>query len=168
MSEPAALKAQIERAFAHGEYPGGWCLIDSREGCEPGLLEQEFKGKTAWRTLEASFIVFALTHGLDDKSRGERINPRRYGERTWFEHARHKFAVFNAAQARAIVGYLRHKLTNAEISDFEKTRIRQALDNYWLARVTKTHETKDHPSDARRRRSRARGALLSGRPRLRD
>ena len=30
--------------------------FNSREGTEPGLLEEEFKGKTDWRTLDPSFI----------------------------------------------------------------------------------------------------------------
>src|SRR5689334_6315121 len=175
VSDLAKLKAQITSAFARGEYPGDWCLINSREGFEPALLEQEFKGRSDWRTLDASFIdqapdgygtalsffsdeafrfylpaylladldgklkqadvVFALTHGFDNKSRGERINPRRYGERTWFEHARHKFAVFNAEQAKAIVAYLRFKLAGDAITDFQKSQIREALDNYWTARA---------------------------------
>jgi uncharacterized protein DUF6714 len=175
VSDLAELEAQIQSAFARGEYPGDWCLTNSREGVEPALLEQEFKGKSDWRALDAGFIdqapngygtalsffsdeafrfylpaylladlddllrqadvVFVLTHGFDNKSRGERINPRRYGERTWFEHARHKFAVFNAEQAKAIVAYLRYKLAGDTITDFQKSHIREALDNYWAARA---------------------------------
>lgn len=175
VTDLAELKTQIHRAFARGEYPGDWCLTNSREGFEPGLLDEEFKGKSDWRALDAAFIdqapngygtalsffsdeafrfylpaylladlddklqqadaVFALTHGFDNKSRGERINPRRYGERTWFEHARHKFAVFNAEQAKSIVAYLRHKLAGDTITDFQKSHIREALDNYWAARA---------------------------------
>jgi hypothetical protein len=30
-------------------------------------------------------LVFYLTHGLDSASRGKRVNPQRYGERTWFD-----------------------------------------------------------------------------------
>jgi len=171
MSERAAVRTQITQAFATVEYPGDWCLVNSREGTEPVLLEAEFKGKRDWRLLEPVFIdqapdgfgtalsffsdeafrfylpaylladldgalrqanpVFALTHGLDQGSRGEKINPRRYGERTWFDHARHKFAMFNAMQVAAIAGYLLYTLEHGDITDFEKRQIREALRNYW-------------------------------------
>src|SRR5436853_4234235 len=171
VSDLAELKAQIHRAFARGEYPGDWCLTNSREGFEPGLLDEEFKARSDWRALDAAFIdqapdgfgtalsffsdeafrfylpaylladldgalrqanpVFALTHGLDQGSRGEKINPRRYGERTWFDHARHKFAMFNAMQVAAIAGYLLYTLEHGDITDFEKRQIREALRNYW-------------------------------------
>lgn len=171
MSNLSRLKAQIEDAFSAVEFPGDWCLIDSREGSEPALLEQEFKGKNDRQALSPEFIdqapdgfgtalsffsdeafhfylpaylvadldgqlkqanpVFALTHGLDSESRGQKINPRRYGNRTWFEHARHKFAMFNAKEAAAIVGYLMYKRENGDLSDYEKTRINEALEGYW-------------------------------------
>jgi hypothetical protein len=171
MRDKAAVRAQIVAAFAGVEYPGDWCLIDSREGSEPALLEAEFKGKTDWRSLDAAFIdqapdgfgtalaffsdeafhfylpaylladldgrleqanpVFALTHGLDERSRGEKINPRRYGERTWLDHARHKFAMFNAAERAAIAAYLACKLEGDDITGFERQSIREALRSYW-------------------------------------
>ncbi len=74
--------------------------------------------------------VFHLTHGLDDASREERINPRRYGERTWLDHAKHRFAVFDDAQRAAIAAYLRHKLATGTLVDFEAAPV-QALDAYW-------------------------------------
>lgn len=63
--------------------------------------------------------LFALTYGLENESRGQKINPRRYGERTWFEHARHKFAMFNAQEAAAIVIYLTCKLQDSAVTDCE-------------------------------------------------
>ena len=168
--DPSAVKARIREAFAAVEYPGDWCLIASREGFEPALLEAEFKGRTDWRTLDAAFIdqapdgfgtalsffsdeafhfylpayliadldralqqanpVFALTHGLDERSRREKINPRRYGERTWLDHARHKFAMFNAAERDAIAAYLGAKLED-DLTELEKKCIREALQSYW-------------------------------------
>src|SRR5438128_2201966 len=53
--------------------------------------------------------VFHLTHGLTDGVKNDRVNPRCYGERTWFEEKGHKFAVFDRAQAQALVSYLRFK-----------------------------------------------------------
>ena len=50
------VKAAIRSAFAAVEYPGDWCLRGSNEGDEPYLLEEQFKGKTAWSDLDASFI----------------------------------------------------------------------------------------------------------------
>jgi hypothetical protein len=52
--------------------------------------------------LQQANVVFALTHGLDRASRDKKINPRRYGERTWFEHARDKFAMFSAPEYRRL------------------------------------------------------------------
>jgi len=51
-----AVIAQIVAAFATVEYPGDWCLRGSRDGDEPYLLEQEFKGKNDWRLLDPAFI----------------------------------------------------------------------------------------------------------------
>ena len=183
MARKESVKAQIEAAFAHTEYPGDWCLTNSREGSEPALLEQEFKGKSDWRSLEPAFIdqapqgygsalsffsdeafhfylpaylladlderlaqanpVFALTNGLDDESRSTKINPRRYGERTWLDHARHKFAMFNAVEAAAIASFLGCKLHADLTSDLEKSCIRQALESYWASRAAAA------PADAR-------------------
>lgn len=170
MNDSSTVSAHIEAAFSTVEFPGDWCLINSREGNEPFLLEQEFKSKDDWRSLDASFIdqapdgygtalsffsdeafhfylpaylladidgrlmqadpVFHLTHGLERASRDEKINPRRYGERTWFDHARHKFAMFNSQERAAIASYLRFKRKTAAATDFEMTRIDDAL-GYW-------------------------------------
>ena len=173
MSGLDSVKAKIREAFAGGVYPGDWCIVTSREGSEPALLEQEFRGKSDWRALDAGFIdrapdgfgtalsffsdeafrfylpaylladldgrlqqadpVFALTHGLDKGSREQKINPRRYGERTWLDHARHKFAMFSVEEAAAIASYLRYKLASADI-EYERARIHEALEGYWQRR----------------------------------
>ena len=73
-----------------------------------------------------------LTLGLDEASRGERINPRRYGERTWFEHARHKFAIFGRDEVAAIIAYL---TLRRDADEFGRQRIDEALKNYWYERV---------------------------------
>jgi hypothetical protein len=82
--------------------------------------------------LERSNPVFHLTHGLDDSSRRERINPRRFGERTWADHARCKFAMFAREEAAAIAAYLKFK---AETDAFNREDIEQALRNYWNERI---------------------------------
>jgi len=169
----SAVKIKIERAFSDLRYPGDWCLVGSKEGSEPDLVERDFKGKTDWRTLEAKFIdgapdglasalsffsyeafrfylpayliadvdgllkqadpTYDLTHGFNDESRKEKINPIRYGERTWRDHAAHRCSVFSAAQADAIATYLEFKSANAPAC--EKNIIDQALADYWLKRA---------------------------------
>ncbi len=64
--------------------------------------------------------AFHLSHGLGDQAKTEKVNPRRYGERTWFESACHKFAMFDRAQAAAIVAYLEFK---RESDEFERMAI---------------------------------------------
>ena len=172
MTRLESVKADILKAFAAVECPGDWCLINSREGSEPLLLEQEFQGKDDWRSLDASFIdqapdgfgtalsffsdeafhfylpaylladldgrlkqadpVFHLTHGLDRVSRHEKINPRRYGERTWFEYARYKFAMLNDHERAAIAEYLKYKRDSETLTETERAGINDALENYWV------------------------------------
>ena len=50
------VKALVREAFASVEYPGDWALRESTMGDEPYLVEQEFKGKTDWRALDAAFL----------------------------------------------------------------------------------------------------------------
>ena len=175
MLDKESVQAQILQAFEANEYPGDWCLRGGNEGDEPYLLEQEFRGKADWRTLDPGFIdrvpagfgsalsffsdeafrfylpaylladiddklyqadpLFHLMHGVDDESRDKRINPRRYGDRTWFDAARCKFAMFLRPEAAAIVAYLSYKLQSGELFDDDKRRIEQALQNYWLERT---------------------------------
>ena len=96
----------------------------------PAYLLADLDGR-----LKQADPVFALTHGLNDEWRDQQINPRRYGQRTWFEHARHKFAMFNKKEAAAIVSYLKCKRESDVLTDFEKTYIDEALENYWNERA---------------------------------
>ena len=84
--------------------------------------------------LESVTPVFHLTHGLDAASQAEHINPHRYGERTWSDHARCKFAMFDADQAAAIVGYLEAMRADSEL-ERERASITQALESYWYGRA---------------------------------
>ncbi len=93
----------------------------------PAYLIADIDGRLASAT-----PVFHLTHGLEDRAKTEMVNPRRYGERTWFESASHKFAVFDPAQAAAIVAYLEFR---REANEFERVAIDQALENYWRHRT---------------------------------
>ena len=85
--------------------------------------------------LDRSDPVFHLTHGLDDDSRNKLINPRRYGERTWFHQTSCKFAMFTKKEAAAIVAYLRFK---AESDSFDRDLIEQSLRNYWIQQMGET------------------------------
>lgn len=81
--------------------------------------------------LQTADPVFHLTHGLNS-SASERINPRRYGERTYGDAARYKFSIFTPGQCAAIVSYLKFK---AARDDFTAMQIRPALENYWTIRA---------------------------------
>ncbi len=85
--------------------------------------------------LERTAPVFHICHGLDDSSRYQPVNARRFGERTWFDEARHKFAMFTRTQAAAIVAYLRLCLQLDRLSDDTGRNVEQALSNYWLDRT---------------------------------
>jgi hypothetical protein len=82
--------------------------------------------------LGRSTPVFHLTYGLDDLTRGELVNDRRYGQLTWFEEASHRFAKFSRDEAAAIVAYL---LFKREADPLERDTIDQALRNYWNERT---------------------------------
>jgi hypothetical protein len=174
LEERETTKCAIRKAFAAVSYPGDWCLRDSCEGDEPYLLEEEFRGRQDWQTIDAEVLdnapdgyasalcffsdeafrfylpaysiadmdgklqhvepVFHLTRGLERASRNEKINPLRYGERTWFDYACYRFSVFNTEQAQAIVAYLRYKLEIEELPT-SREEIENALQNYWLGRA---------------------------------
>lgn len=76
--------------------------------------------------------VFHLTHGLDDLSSRERINPQRYGDKTWAYYARERFSAFTREQAAAVVAYLTLK---RDTNDWERGDIAEALRNYWSERA---------------------------------
>lgn len=166
------VKAAIVAAFSNVEYPGDACLRGSNQGDEPYLLEDEFRGKADWKSLDAAFLdrapdgfgtalsffsdeafrfylpayliadidgklqqhdpTFQLTHGLDDATREQKVNPRRYGDRTWLDAQRHRFSTFSKEQAAAIVEYL---LLRRERDAIDEPAIDQALRNYWNGRI---------------------------------
>ncbi len=85
--------------------------------------------------LERADVVFALTHGLDDSSYAERINPLRFGEQRWIDHATSKFSMFDSAQLSSIIAFLEYKSVEDE---FEAPSINQALIRYWRPRLKET------------------------------
>lgn len=96
----------------------------------PAYLLADLDGK-----LERANPLFHLTHGLDDQSRNEKINPRRYGERSWFDFAQHKFSMFNFSECKAIVRYLQYKRDRGDLSELERRLADEALANYWFGRI---------------------------------
>lgn len=94
----------------------------------PAYMIADISGK-----LENCDLVFHLTHGLDDKSSGKRINPRRFGQRTWLDHARYKFSIFTHEESSAIVAYLRFKQKGSIYG--EGNKIDEALKNYWNSKA---------------------------------
>ena len=81
-------------------------------------------------------VLFHVTYGLDDASKGQPVNPLRYGRRTWFDSSIHKFAIFDRAQCAAIAAFIEYKIESSDTVDFERVTARQALDNFWLDRAT--------------------------------
>ncbi len=81
--------------------------------------------------------LFHLCHGLTNDTKDLKVNPRRYADYTWYDYASERFAAFGPDEARAIVAYLRWKYDEA-ITDFEKSHIEQALENYWIARAERS------------------------------
>lgn len=67
---------------------------------------------------------------LTDATRDVRVNPRLYGEWTWFECRQERFAEFTHEQVAVVVGYLRWKSVRDAIL---RRDIDEALRNYWAA-----------------------------------
>jgi len=128
-----------------------WRLLDARfidqapDGFGSAL---SFFSKEAFRSYIPAYLiadidealmqsdpVFHLRHGLDDKTKDRLVNPRLYGEQTWLQLKRQQLAVFDQQEASAIVAYLRYILESDRLVDFEARSVREALDNYWLARA---------------------------------
>jgi Family of unknown function (DUF6714) len=95
----------------------------------PAYLIADIDGK-----LQRVDPIFFLLHGLDESTSKERVNPARYGDRTWFDVARYKFAMFTRDQARAIFAYLRFGWQK-EVCPESRKEISEALRNYWLERA---------------------------------
>ena len=84
--------------------------------------------------LHSADPVFYLTHGLTHGTKDAPINPIRYGDYTWSEYVRERFAGFSKAEVEAIIAYLELKRDSA-ITAFEQGMIIEALENYWLERA---------------------------------
>lgn len=81
--------------------------------------------------------VFYLTHGLTAGTKDAPINPQRYGDYTWFEYVKERFAGFSQEEAKAIHAYLVRQEKLA-LTDYERLTITEALENYWVHRASRT------------------------------
>lgn len=94
----------------------------------PAYMIADLRGQ-----LQRADPLFHLTHGLDESSRSVQINPRRYGERTWCDYSRERFAAFTRDEAQAVIAYLKWK---RDADSFDRASIDEALAFYWSARAT--------------------------------
>ena len=86
--------------------------------------------------LQQANPIFHLTHGLEKTSAEQPINPRRYGRRTWRDHARFKFAMFDGKECAAIAAFLQYRREHGDLTELEHRAIDEALAGYWRARAS--------------------------------
>lgn len=84
--------------------------------------------------LESADPIFHLTHGLDDESKDEQVNPRLYGGRTWFDYKECRFSPFSLPEVRAIIAFLKY-CRRREEHEFDRSSIDEALATFWLVRL---------------------------------
>ena len=94
----------------------------------PAFLIADVRGQ-----LQHTDPLFHLWHGLTDDLRTRPVNPRRYGQWTWFEAISARFSGFTTAEADAIVSYLRYKAAHDDLG-LDQPKIDQAIRNYWSVR----------------------------------
>lgn len=96
----------------------------------PAYLIADIDGK-----LDSCDVVFYLTGGLAEGAEESKVlNPKRYGERTWWDYHTFRFSVFSREQCAVIAEYLKFK-SDPEPLDSGKDRISRALENYWGPRA---------------------------------
>ena len=100
----------------------------------PAYMICEVKGE-----FESLDVWWYLCHGLKNSSQFEYINPKRYGNRTWYDAAVYKFSMFDENEVRAIIYFLEHHLEteNDDLLDSAKNTIKEALECYWYSRIKK-------------------------------
>ena len=133
---------EIEDAFRDKT---DWTKIDAEFlDLGPGGVALSFFSDEAFRyyipaymiaDAEGKFVriqpVFQFCRGFDNRSCTKKVNPLRYGDRTWHDEAIHQFSVFTPRQCGAILAYLRFVASRDESLQPE---IEEAIANYWGAR----------------------------------
>ncbi len=122
---------------------------DNRSEIDPAFLDQapdgfssalSFFSAEAFRFYLPAYLVadlrgqlynvdpsFHLCHGLYPASANTRINPARYGERTWSDCAKYRWSMFTPDQLLAVRLYLDHKLEGDQVDDF----VKEAMIAFW-------------------------------------
>jgi hypothetical protein len=95
----------------------------------PAYLIADLDGRLAYTD-----PLFYLYHGLDETTRGQTVNVPGVGPTTWWQVLQDHLAGFTSAEAAAIVAYLRFRVSGDE-PEFSRERVREVLENYWLARA---------------------------------
>jgi hypothetical protein len=78
--------------------------------------------------------LFYLYYGVDEETRAQQVNVPGAGATTWWQVQQEHFAGFTAQEAAAIVAYLRFRAAGEE-PEFSRWSVREALENYWLAKA---------------------------------
>ncbi len=134
---------EIEDAFRDKT---DWTKIDAEFlDLGPGGTALSFFSSEAFRyyipaymiaAAEGKFVrvdpVFFLCHGLDKKSRNQKVAPASCGDRTWHDRALYRFSVFTPRQCAAIMAYLRYE---ADRDEFQREDVDEAIAAYWGARA---------------------------------
>lgn len=71
---------------------------------------------------------------LDQATRDRAVHVPGAGATTWWQVQQEHFAGFTAGEAAAVVAYLRWRSAGDE-PEFARRSVKEALDNYWLARA---------------------------------
>lgn len=113
-----------------------------------------FFGNEAFRYYIAAFMIADinsklncvtpsrhLTHGLTNDTKDEKINPLRFGEKTWFNACQSKFSLFNKNQISCIIEYLKF-MSDADPFNNNPTETKESISNYWKPRLLELTTTK--------------------------
>jgi len=120
-------RAELDPAFLD-QAPDGFSSALSFFSAEafrfylPAYLIADLRGQ-----LESADPTFHLGHGLYSASANTKINPARYGERTWGDYAKHRWSMFTPQQLLAIRLYLDHKLEEDQVDYF----VEEAMVTFW-------------------------------------
>lgn len=110
----------------------------------PAYLIADIEGE-----LEQADPLFTLTHGFHDRvisipaggrtfkvrsGKSAFVNPRRFGAKTFGDHARSRLSIFAREEAAAIVEYLKWRRSR-DTDGMETADIEAALDGFWRERA---------------------------------
>ncbi len=91
----------------------------------PGYMIAELR-----KLLDRQSMAFHMVSGFELDRSLERVNPRRYGARTWRDHTVYRFSTLDRAQKDVCCTFLR-LLSEDEYFTLERDVVEHAIDNYW-------------------------------------